>query len=211
VGLVTGAALARGGHEVVGVDGDVTKVEARRNGGLPFHEEDLQELVAEGTAAGRLRFTSRVGEAVACAEAVFIYVGRPPNSSRDPSLIAVEVAARDVARHADHGVVIAAKSTVPAGTADRIRRTATLERRDLDFDVVANPEFLREGHAIEDTLRPDRIVVGADSERGFGAMRRLYAPLTGASGLQLNETDIPTAELAKLACKCLSGDQDLLR
>jgi UDPglucose 6-dehydrogenase len=200
VGLVTGAALVRVGHEVVGVDGDVTKVEALRNGGLPFHEEDLQELVAEGTAAGRLRFTSRVGEAVPGAEVVFICVGRPPTSSGDPSLIAVEAAARDVARHADHGVVIAEKSTVPPGTADRIRRTVTLERPDLDFDVVANPEFLREGHAVEDTLRPDRIVVGADSERGFGAMRRLYAPLTGGSGPQLIETDVPTAELAKLAC-----------
>ena len=198
VGLVTGAALAELGHEVVAMDLDVAKIELLRSGKTPFYEPELDELIARQTATGRLVFRSEPAEAVGDAEVLFICVGRPTTAAGDASLTAVEAVGRDVAKHATPGLVIAEKSTVPPGTADRLRLTIARERPGLAFSVVANPEFLREGHAVQDTLRPDRIVVGSDDSGGFGAMRELYGPLVGL-GIPLIETDARTAELSKLA------------
>ena len=198
VGLVTGSALAELGHEVVAMDLDVAKIELLRSGKTPFYEPELDELIARQTATGRLVFRSEPAEAVGDAEVLFICVGRPTTAAGDASLTAVEAVGRDVAKHATPGLVIAEKSTVPPGTADRLRLTIARERPGLAFSVVANPEFLREGHAVQDTLRPDRIVVGSDDPGGFEAMRELYGPLVGL-GIPLIETDARTAELSKLA------------
>ncbi|MDP9330114.1 MAG: UDP-glucose/GDP-mannose dehydrogenase family protein [Actinomycetota bacterium] len=198
VGLVTGVALASLGHDVIGTDANPERVDSLREGRLPFSEPGLEDLFHEGVEAGRLRFTDSIAEAVEQAEAVMVCVGRPPVGSGDKSLVAVESAVRDIARHATPGVVVVVKSTVPPGTTARIEQTIKLERPDLDFAIVSSPEFLREGHAIEDTLEPERLVAGSDSEHGLAAIRQLYAPLL-AEGRRLIETDPRSAELSKLA------------
>ena len=198
VGLVTAGALAELGHRVVAVDLDRDKIELLRSGKIPFFEPDLDDLVAKQTATGRLVFELDPGAAAQDAEVLFICVGRPTTATGDASLTAVEAVGRDVAHRARSGVVIAEKSTVPPGTADRLRRTIAREEPGLSFTVVANPEFLREGNAVRDTLRPDRIVVGSDDAKGFEVMSRLYAPLVDL-GIPLIETDVRTAELSKLA------------
>ena len=198
VGLVTAAAIAEMGHDVVAMDLDAAKIELLEGGKTPFHEPRLDELVATAAEAGRLRFTTRPADAVRDAEVVFICVGRPSTPAGDTSLTAVEAVGREIASHAGAGVVIAEKSTVPPGTAERLRLTIAREQPGLAFSVIANPEFLREGQAVEDSLTPDRIVVGAGDERGFLAMRALYRSLT-ERGVRLIETDVRTAELAKLA------------
>jgi UDPglucose 6-dehydrogenase len=198
VGLVTSAALAELGHDVTAVDLDTAKIELLRSGKIPFHEPELDDLVARQSDAGRLSFTAEPSEAVPDAAVLFICVGRPTTATGDASLTAVEAVGRDVAQYAKSGVAVAEKSTVPPGTADRLRLTIGRERPGLTFSVVANPEFLREGHAVRDTLNPDRIVVGADDASGFEAMRELYRPLT-ERGIPLIETDCRTAELSKLA------------
>lgn len=198
VGLVTAAALADLGNEVVAMDLDASKIELLRAGKTPFHESGLDDLLSSVTVADRLRFTTDPDDAVRDAEVVFICVGRPSTAAGDTSLTAVEAVGREVAQYASPGVVIAGKSTVPPGTADRLRLTIARERPGLEFGVVANPEFLREGRAVADTLEPDRIVVGADDEHGFAVMRALYRPLA-ERGVRVIETDTRTAELAKLA------------
>ncbi len=198
VGLVTAAALASAGHEVVGTDADQEKITRLREGSVPFHEPGLEELVAGEVGARRLAFTFDAAEAIRGAEVVFICVGTPPRASGEASLLAVERAARQVARHAVSRVVVAEKSTVPTGTAERLRETLRRERPDLDLEVVCNPEFLREGTAVRDAVHPDRVLVGAESEWAFEAMRQLYAPVV-AGGCRLIETDIRTAEMAKYA------------
>jgi len=167
----------------------------------PFFEPGLEELVGRGTADGTLRFEVEPAEAVSRAEVVFICVGTPALASGEANLASVERAARGIAGFLQGPVAVVEKSTVPAGTADRLRRVLTLARPDLagHIEVVSNPEFLREGRAVEDALRPDRILVGARSPRGFETMRRLYEPLV-RGGSRLIETDIATAELAKHAC-----------
>ena len=200
VGLVTCATMAEIGHEVVGVDQDPAKLETIRRGRSPFYEPGLDDVLGRNLTEGRLRFVSDVGEAVAGAQVVFICVGTPPRASGEANLLAVEQAARQVAREATGPLVVAQKSTVPAGSADRLHRTLALEQPRIGsvIDVVSNPEFLREGRAVEDSLHPDRILVGASSERGFEVMRELYRPLTDA-GAPLVETDVRSAELAKHA------------
>jgi UDPglucose 6-dehydrogenase len=198
VGLVTSVALASLGHEVVGSDADHEKMALLERGTTPFYEPGLQDALDTETAAGRLSFNGDAARALAGAEVIFVCVGTPARANGKANLVAIETAALDVARHATDGVVIVEKSTVPAGTADRVRLTIQRENPGLRFDVVSNPEFLRESTAIEDTLRPSRILIGAESERGFEVMRRLYEPLVRAS-CPLLETDIRTAELAKHA------------
>ena len=199
VGLLTAATLAVLGHDVVGIDEDEEKIGRLAQGISPFFEPGLSELIDEGTAAGTLRFEIKP-LAVAGAEVLFICVGTPAKASGEANLIAVERSARALAVHLSGPVVVVEKSTVPAGTAERLWRVLALERPDLadEIEVVSNPEFLREGQAVDDSMRPDRILVGARSERGFEAMRRLYAPLIQA-GARLIETDIQTAGLAKHA------------
>ena len=199
VGLLTAATLSAIGHDVVGMDEDEEKIEGLTKGISPFFEPDLSELIDKGTTAGTLRFEV-APEAVGGAEVLFICVGTPARVSGEANLVAIERSARAIARHLSGPIVVVEKSTVPAGTAQRLWRVLTLERPDLadEIEVVSNPEFLREGQAVEDSFRPGRILVGARSERGFDAMRRLYGPLI-ESGARLIETDIETAELAKHA------------
>jgi UDPglucose 6-dehydrogenase len=201
VGLITCASLAAVGHDVVGNDADRGKIENLKAGRMPFYEPDVAELLDDCMAEGRLRFSDDTREAVPGADVVFICVGTPARASGRANLVAVEQATRQVAREATGPLVIAEKSTVPAGTADQLQRTLRLERPELaaSIDVVSNPEFLREGRALRDALEPDRILVGASSERAFDVMRRLYRPFT-EQGARLIETNIPTAELAKHAC-----------
>ena len=198
VGLVTGACLSSLGHEVTCMDADAEKIATLRDGRTPFHEPELDDLVRRGNDNATLVFVDSVEEAVKGADVVMICVGRPPVGADDRSLTAVEEAARDVARAADQGVVVVVKSTVPPGTSGRVAQAIGSERPDLACSVVSNPEFLREGHAVEDTLRPLRIVVGADDDRGREVLAQMYAPLV-AAGHRLVQTDPRTSELAKLA------------
>ena len=199
VGLVTCATLASAGHAVRGTDADGEKIVRLLGGQMPFFEPGLEELVRAGLEEGSLSFSTDPAEALAEAEIAFICVGTPPKADGEANLLAVESAAKSVARHATNDVVVAEKSTVPVGTAGWLRLTLTRERPDLRFEIVSNPEFLREGKAIQDALEPDRILVGAESPEGFAAMRELYRPWT-EKGCAIIETDIATAELAKHAC-----------
>ena len=203
VGLVTAACMADLGHDVVGFDVDGQKIELLRTGAVPFVEAGLAELVEAGVRAGRLEFTADVAEAVRAAEVVFICVGTPRRPDGAPNMSFVQAAAATVATHAQRPAVVAEKSTVPVQTGERIRQALRLQSQarggGLVHDVVSNPEFLREGTAVADTLRPDRIVVGADSERGHAVMRALYAPLLARHDCPYVATDVRTAELIKHA------------
>ena len=201
VGLITAASIAAIGHDVVGLDNDEEKIETLRQGISPFYEPGLEALIGQTADAGNLRFEAEPAHAMKGAEVVFICVGTPARATGEASLVALERAARSVARSLSGPVVVVEKSTVPAGTADRLWRVLKSERSDLvdQIEVVSNPEFLREGQGVEDALHPGRILVGARSPGGFETMRRLYEPLI-RDGSLLIETDLPTAELAKHAC-----------
>jgi UDPglucose 6-dehydrogenase len=199
VGLPTAATLAQVGHEVMATDADREKIELLHRGGMPFFEPGLEELVRAGVESGRLRFTPDPPEALREARVAFICVGTPPRTSGEANLIAIEQSADLVGRHAKGPTVVVEKSTVPAGTAARISEILARHRSDRQLSVVCNPEFLREGSAVEDSLRPDRILIGSDSEEALAVMRELYAPLVGED-TTLIETDLQTAELAKHAC-----------
>jgi UDPglucose 6-dehydrogenase len=198
VGLVSCVALARMGHEVVGFDVDEEKVSLLQRGVTPFHEPDLDAALHSELDGGRVRFTARASDALARASVVFICVGTPMGEDGEAKLHAMEEAASQIARDAIDGVLVVEKSTVPAGTAERVRTVISLEAPNLDFDVASNPEFLREGHALHDALFPDRIVVGVSSEVAASILRRVYEPIT-SNGALLIETDVRTAELAKHA------------
>jgi UDPglucose 6-dehydrogenase len=203
VGLVTAACMADLGHDVTGMDDDAGKIATLHAGEMPFFEDGLAELTRAGVDAGRLRFTTSAAEAVQGADVVFISVGTPTNADGSPNLSYVQAAAAAVAANATGPVVVAEKSTVPVRTGERIRHALTLQaqasRSSLHHDVVSNPEFLREGTAVEDTLRPDRLVVGADSPRAQAIMRELYAPLLDRHDCPYVATDVRTAELIKHA------------
>jgi UDPglucose 6-dehydrogenase len=193
--------MAAIGHDVIGIDSDPEKIESLTKGVSPFYEPGLQELLDKVLADSRLRFSSKIEEGVADAEVIFICVGTPARATGEANLFAVERAAQEAVRSVSSRAVIVEKSTVPAGTARRIKKTVARERPDLgdNVEVVSNPEFLREGKAVEDSLNPDRILVGAESEWALEVMRKLYAPLTD-KGAPLIETNIDTAELSKHAC-----------
>jgi UDPglucose 6-dehydrogenase len=181
VGLVAAACFAEIGHRVICVDNDEARVETLRLGNVPIYEEHLPELLARHRAQS-VEFTTHLGEAVGRAEAVFIAVGTPQGDSGAADLSYVEAVVSEIARAVTNYTVIVEKSTVPVYTNDWIRRV--LHRHGVDahkFDVVSNPEFLREGTAIVDFLHPDRIVVGAMNERSADVMRRIYEPLTSGS------------------------------
>ena len=198
VGLPTAATLAHVGHDVMATDADGEKIELLHRGGMPFFEPGLEELVRAGVESGRLQFTGDPPEALREAQVAFLCVGTPPRASGEANLIAVEQSADLVGRHATGPTVIVEKSTVPAGTAARISEILARHRSDGQLSVVCNPEFLREGNAVEDSLRPDRILVGSDSDEALAVMRELYSPLVG-EGTTWIETDLQTAELAKHA------------
>jgi UDPglucose 6-dehydrogenase len=202
VGLITSVSLALIGHDVIGYDVDEWKIDLLNHGVVTFYEPGVGGAVVQQLlSTGRLRFTSRPDEALRDAEVVFICVGTPPRERGEIDMRPLESAARVIARWCSGRVVVAQKSTAPVGTSHRIEQVVTGEslRPDLEIEVVANPEFLREGSAVDDAMHPSRIVVGSDSSWARETMRKLYAPIVG-SGAVFVETDRETAELSKLAC-----------
>ena len=178
VGLVSGACFADFGHEVVCVDKDAAKIAALNAGGIPIFEPGLDQLVASNVAAGRLSFTTDLAPAVARADAVFIAVGTPSRrGDGHADLSYVHAAAAEIAGALEGFTVIVDKSTVPVGTGDEVERIIRETNPKADFAVVSNPEFLREGAAIDDFKRPDRVVIGGDDPRGLAVMREIYRPL----------------------------------
>ncbi len=199
VGLVSGTCFAEFGHEVVCVDLDEAKVERLKNGEIPIYEPGLEELLKRQIDGGRISFTTNIADGVKGCEAVFIAVGTPSRRyGRDADLSYVHAAARDVAKNLEGYTVVVNKSTVPVGTGREVYDIIRTENPDADFDVASNPEFLREGAAIDDFMRPDRVVVGIETDRAKEVMREVYRPL------YINETPIQftkreTAEIIKYA------------
>lgn len=196
VGLVTGACFAEVGHEVICVDNDDAKVELLRSGGIPIYEPGLEELVRQNTAAGRLTFTNSTEEGVQKSDVIFIAVPTPPQTDGSVDLSFIERVAREIASAMDAYKIVVDKSTVPVNTGDKVTETIKrYNRANVDFDVVSNPEFLREGFAVEDLMKPDRIVVGVRSQRPVAAMKEIYEPFKSP----IIVTDINSAELIKHA------------
>jgi UDPglucose 6-dehydrogenase len=196
VGLVTGAVFADLGNDVICVDKDAAKIAGLRAGRMPIYEPGLEELVARNVGDGRLTFSIDLADAVRRSDIIFIAVGTPPKASGESDLSAVEEVAHGIAESLDRYKVIVNKSTVPVGTGDLVRTIIERNRRrPVSFDVVSNPEFLREGSAIEDTLRPDRIVIGAPSQQVAMTLLELYAPLERPMII----TDVYSAEIIKYA------------
>uniref|UniRef100_UPI004057563E UDP-glucose dehydrogenase family protein n=1 Tax=Candidatus Electronema sp. TaxID=2698783 RepID=UPI004057563E len=200
VGLVTGTCLAEFGHDVVCVDKIEEKIVRLRQGQIPIYEPGLDVMVAKNVAEGRLRFTTKLDEAVPEAEAVFIAVGTPSSRRGDgyADLSYIYAAAKEIAPCLRGYTVIVDKSTVPVGTARQVARIVREANPQADFDVASNPEFLREGAAIADFMRPDRVVIGVDSERSELLLREIYKPLY-LRETPIVSTSIETAELIKYA------------
>jgi UDPglucose 6-dehydrogenase len=202
VGLVTAACLAHVGHDVVVDDDDVSKLDLIREGRPWFFEPGLEELLGEVVRAGRLRIAPDKAEAVGHGTVIFICVGTPSRGDGSPNLAFVEAVAREVARNLPAGEfrLVCEKSTVPVQTGERVARVIAREARPgADWEVASNPEFLREGSAVVDTLDPDRVVVGTTSQRAEAALRELYGPILERSGAPFLATDRATAELIKHA------------
>jgi UDPglucose 6-dehydrogenase len=206
VGLVTGACLAEMGNRVVCVDIDAAKVERLKRGEIPIYEPGLESIVRRNHASGQLDFTVDAAPAIAHGEVIFIAVGTPPDEDGSADLKYVLEVARTIGRHLDRYAVVVNKSTVPVGTADRVREAVAAEvaarNATVEFDVVSNPEFLKEGAAVEDCLRPDRIIVGASSERAVGVLRKLYAPFNRNHD-RMVVMDERSAELTKYAANAM--------
>lgn len=206
VGLVSGTCLAEVGNDVLCLDLDAAKINILNQGGIPIHEPGLEAMVKRNVEAGRLRFTTNIEESVAHGAIQFIAVGTPPDEDGSADLQYVVAAARNIGKSMQEYKVIVDKSTVPVGTADKVRAAIReeLDKRGakLDFSVVSNPEFLKEGAAIEDFMRPDRIVVGTDDDRATQAMRNLYAPFQ-RNHERLIVMDVKSAELTKYAANAM--------
>src|SRR3989475_7753765 len=196
VGLVTGAVFADLGNEVVCVDNVAEKIDGLQGGRLPIYEPGLEEMVTRNVGDGRLSFTTDLAAAVRKSVIVFIAVGTPPKADGQTDLSGVEAVAREIGRAMDRYTVVVNKSTVPVGTGEFVREVIERHQRQrVPFDVVSNPEFLREGSAIEDTRRPDRIVIGAPTQQVAMTLLELYAPLERPMII----TDVPSAEMIKYA------------
>ncbi|MBL8298843.1 MAG: UDP-glucose/GDP-mannose dehydrogenase family protein [Rhodanobacteraceae bacterium] len=206
VGLVTGTCLAEMGNTVVCVDVDADKIARLNRGQIPIYEPGLEELVAANHAAGRLAFTTDPASAIAHGDIIFIAVGTPPGEDGSADLTHVLAVAHTIGRHLGGASVIVNKSTVPVGTADRVRDciAAALAERgvSIGFDVVSNPEFLKEGDAVNDCMRPDRIVIGSDSATAIALLRRLYAPFNRNHD-RIVLMDLRSAELTKYAANAM--------
>ncbi len=206
VGLVSGACLADVGNQVLCLDLDAKKIDLLKSGGIPIYEPGLKELVASNVAAGRLKFTTNVEEGVAFGDLQIIAVGTPPGENGSADLQYVVAAARSVGRHMTSPKIVIDKSTVPVGTADKVREAIgeELAKRGINtsFSVVANPEFLKEGAAVEDFMRPDRIIIGADDVGAIDTMRQLYAPFQRNHD-RLMVMDVRSAELTKYAANAM--------
>src|SRR5439155_1140178 len=196
VGLVTGAVFADLGNDIVCVDKDRDKIEALRAGRMPIYEPGLEEMVARNVDDRRLSFTTDMRAGIRHADVIFIAVGTPPKDTGETDLSQVEAVAAEIGRGMDRYKVVVNKSTVPVGTGELVREVISRHQpRPMEFDVVSNPEFLREGSAIEDTLRPDRIVIGAPTQQVAMTLVELYAPLERPMII----TDVPSAEMIKYA------------
>jgi UDPglucose 6-dehydrogenase len=196
VGLVTGACFAEVGHQVVCVDNDAAKIKLLQEGGIPIYEPGLEELVKGNVAAGRLNFTTSTTEGVEKSDVIFIAVPTPPMADGSVDLSFIEKVAREIASAMTGYKIVVDKSTVPVRTGDKV--TETIKRyckARVEFDVISNPEFLREGFAVEDLMKPDRIVIGVRSQRPVAAMKEIYAPFQAPVVV----TDINSAELIKHA------------
>src|SRR3989475_2218057 len=196
VGLVTGACIADVGHQVTCVDNDAAKVEVLQSGGIPIYEPGLEELVKKNVAAGRLSFANSTAEGVEKSDVIFIAVPTPPQPDGSVDLSFIEKVARDIAGAMTTYKIVVDKSTVPVKTGDKVAETIKRYcKARVEFDVVSNPEFLREGFAVEDLMKPDRIVIGVRSQRPVPAMKEIYSPFKAP----IIVTDINSAELIKHA------------
>ena len=206
MGLVTGACLADAGNHVLCLDLDIAKIDALRAGRIPIHEPGLDVVVNRNREAGRLSFTTDIAESVAHGVLQLIAVGTPPDEDGSADLRHVVEAARAIGRHMNEYRVIVDKSTVPVGTADRVRAAVSEELahrgKEIGFSVVSNPEFLKEGAAVEDFMRPDRIVVGSDDDRATQIMRELYAPFQRNHD-RILIMGVRSAELTKYAANAM--------
>src|SRR5258708_5414125 len=196
VGLVTGTGFAEVGHQVICVDNDAAKVKMLQAGGIPIYEPGLEELVNKNVAAGRISFTNSTAEGVQNSDVVFIAVPTPPQPDGSVDLSYIERVARDIAAAMSSYKIVVDKSTVPVKTGDKVAETIKRYcKAKVEFDVVSNPEFLREGFAVEDLMKPDRVVIGVRSQRPVAAMKELFAPFDSPVII----TDINSAELIKHA------------
>src|SRR5690606_19000890 len=206
VGLVTGTCLAEVGHDVVCVDIDQAKVDGLKRGEVSIFEPGLAPMVRANHDAGRLQFTTDPIMAIAHAEVVFIAVGTPPDEDGSADLQYVLAVARTIGQHLAKPALVVDKSTVPVGTADKVRATIAAELSlrgvEIDFEVVSNPEFLKEGDAVNDFMRPDRIIIGSGNAEAIEQMRRLYAPFV-RSRERFVVMDVRSAELTKYAANAM--------
>ncbi|MCH6234316.1 UDP-glucose dehydrogenase family protein [Cognataquiflexum rubidum] len=206
VGLVSGACFSEVGIEVVCVDIDQKKIENLKNGIMPIYEPGLEEIVKRNFASGRLQFSTNLGEAIKDSKVAFIAVGTPPGEDGSADLKYVLAVADEIGRTMTDYIVVATKSTVPVTTGEKVRAAikAALEKRgsDLPFAVASNPEFLKEGAAVDDFMKPDRIVIGVDDERAEEIMKRLYKPFQ-LNGDRIIYMDIPSAEMTKYAANAM--------
>jgi UDPglucose 6-dehydrogenase len=206
VGLVTGACLSEVGIEVICVDVNVQKIENLKKGVLPIYEPGLDELVERNYKKGRLHFCTNLDEAIVGAQVVFIAVGTPPGEDGSADLQYVLQVADTVGKHMNGYLVVVTKSTVPVGTASKVKEAISKALKDrsadIDFDVASNPEFLKEGAAVDDFLKPDRIVIGVESERAKNLLHTLYDPFV-LNGHPILFMDIPSAEMTKYAANAM--------
>ena len=206
VGLVTGACFAEVGNDVLCLDVDARKIAILQEGGVPIHEPGLEPMIRRNAGAGRLRFTTDVDAAVGHANVQFIAVGTPPDDDGGADMQYVLQAARNIGRRMTQWTLIVDKSTVPVGTADRVRQVIAEELAargvDIPYAVASNPEFLKEGAAIEDFMKPDRVVIGADDERAITILRNVYAPFQ-RNRERLMVMDVRSAELTKYAANAM--------
>ena len=206
VGLVTGTCLAEVGNDVLCLDVDARKIDVLRQGGVPIHEPGLEPMIRRNVAAGRLHFTTDIDAAVGHASVQFIAVGTPPEEDGSADMQYVLQAARNIGRRMTQWTLVVDKSTVPVGTADQVRAVIAEELAarnvDVPYAVASNPEFLKEGAAIDDFMKPDRIVIGADNEHAIAVLRNIYAPFQ-RNRERLLVMDVRSAELTKYAANAM--------
>ncbi len=201
VGLVTGTCFADSGNDVICMDIDKKKIDSLKKGIVPIYEPGLKELIQKNHNEGRLEFTTDIKNAVRSSSIIFIAVGTPPNHNGSTDLSAVKKVARDIGRYMNEHKIIVTKSTVPVGTADVIKKIIAKETS-LQFDIASNPEFLKEGAAIDDFMKPDRVVLGVENEKTGAILRSLYEPFT-RTGNPIIVTDIKSSEMIKYAANAM--------
>ncbi|MGA8033648.1 MAG: UDP-glucose/GDP-mannose dehydrogenase family protein [Casimicrobiaceae bacterium] len=206
VGLVTGTCLAEVGNDVLCLDVDARKIEMLKGGGVPIHEPGLEPMIHRNVAAGRLHFTTDIDAAVGHGNVQFIAVGTPPDEDGSADMQYVLQAARNIGRRMTQWTLVVDKSTVPVGTAEHVREAIAQELKargvDIPYAVASNPEFLKEGAAVEDFMKPDRVVIGADNERAISILRNIYAPFQ-RNRERLLVMDLRSAELTKYAANAM--------